>query len=267
MGKANVAKHRTNQNRSRTASNIATTNDSQNSKPDWQSSPALVVGGSVLATILGCVTVFNEFILPTRTAKLEIDLLKHGEEIKSLQGKSQSLLSVVAARDAKIKELNTKIVELSKTKDHLSSLLEDERTGNPYFEGSPYPKGFALVKVGMPISEVERAYPKEAISTPENGGRYVSVEIINSLFDSATYYYDREKNPRITHVSFSWDFNKKIPDSYMLKKTIETFGTPGARVRNASAWNVNSRENILITDDIGYIVAGKGIIPGSWPED
>ncbi|HDS1597681.1 TPA: hypothetical protein QEL30_004185 [Stenotrophomonas maltophilia] len=224
---------------------------------DWKNHPVLIVGGAVVATAITCLTYFNQFALPQRTATLENKASQAIEE-------ANRLTDALGIEHGLNKKLQKDVADLQKREKELSGLLSESRTVNMFQAGSAYPNGFSLVKVGMTEADVFKSYPIGSI-TPSGRG-YLSVKFANSPFSSATYYIDENTESRvITHILFMLKFGQG--ELGLVRRMSENLGKPFVIPPDYYAWPASGNVNVFMGDDTSYIVMRPGSRPASWPTE
>lgn len=238
-----------------------------NATADWKSHPVLVVGGAVAATIIAMVGIFNEMIIPNRVAKQEIEILKQKDVHGQLIARNTSLTNAIAIEKKQNSNLTQKIKKLTEQTTKLSAELLASRNSNLFQPGSPYPNGFGLVRVGMPISEVSKVYNAKYVRKAEDDMEYVSVDLQNSVFSYVTYYYEKQKKgDLITHIVFRDSVSNPLPETFIRDRLIEALGTPADHPREKYyAWPTRGPENVFMTDQDSFFIMRGDITPGLWP--
>lgn len=219
----------------------------------------LVVGGAVSATLLICLTYFNEFALPQRTARLQDQAEIAKEQVEELR---KELASQVELTERVQKDL----ARVNKRGASLSKLLLEARTVDMFVPMTGYPNGFATVKVGMTEADLYAAYPKEAIEVAEQG--YLSVRLANSPFESAVYYFAGSgADRRISHISFWLKRAFDGEDQDVVKRISENLGKPLSITAKYHVWPAIDNTDVLVTDSTGLLVLAEGYRPAYWPRD
>lgn len=226
---------------------------------DWTKHPVLIVGGAVSATFLICLTYFNEFALPQRTARLE-DRALIAEE------KSDKLRADLASQNELIEDRQKEIARLESREKTLSKLLVEARTVDMFTPLTGYPNGFATVKIGMTEADVYATYPKEAIEVGELG--YLSVTLANSPFGHATYYFEDTKGgKKISHIGFRLKRSYDGERQDLVKRISENLGKPLTIATGYHVWPALDKTDVLVTDKYSLIILAEGYRPAYWPED
>jgi hypothetical protein len=227
---------------------------------DWKNHPVLIVGGAVVATALACLTYFNEFALPQRTARLEDSAFRADEQAKKLESDLRREQETNTVSKLSIKSLEDK-------QELLSKLLTEARTSDLFVYKSAYPNGFATVKVGMKAEDVYAAYPKTAIKPNELG--YLSVTLKNSPFEYIVYYYDEDTESKvITHITFNLPYTPgKSPSQDLVKRLTESLGKPLHIPPKYYAWPTLDEANVFVSDSDSYMVMRSGYRPALWPTE
>lgn len=227
--------------------------------PDWKNHPVLIVGGAVVATAITCLTYFNQFALPQRTAALEHKASQATEE-------ANRLTDALGVEHDLNKKLQRDVAGLQKREKELSGLLSESRAINMFQAGSAYPNGFSLVKVGMTEADVFKSYPVDSITPNERG--YLSVKFENSPFSSATYCFDENTESKIiTHILFMVNYKFRQGQLGLVKRMSENLGKPFVIPPDYYAWPASGNVNVFMGDDTSYIVMRPGSRPASWPTE
>ncbi|WDM64827.1 hypothetical protein [Stenotrophomonas forensis] len=224
--------------------------------PDWTKHPVLVVGGAVSATLVICLTYFNQFALPQRTARLEDQAANATEEAGKLKEE-------LVAQEQLTERTQKEVTRLKSREEHLSSLLLEARTVDVFVPGTGYPSGFATAKVGMKEADMHSAYPKGAVEVEEMG--YLTVNLANSPFGRAVYYFD-ESGPdrRVSHIRFSLKLNYGKEHQDIVKRISESLGKPLMVTTKYYAWPARDGTDVLVTDSDGLMIIRQGHRPTYW---
>lgn len=242
-----------------TATNEASEPVKKSANSDWKDHPILYVCGAVVTTAFACLTYFNEFALPQRTSRLEDQAFRATEESRRL--------SIELNNQREIAKESRKEAEAAKARQRrLSALLLEARTADMFIYGTAYPNGFATVKVGMTAADVYAAYPKESITPDELG--FLSVNLKNSPFSEATYYYD-EKSERkiITHIAFRLKYEYGQENQNIVRRITESLGKPLVVSSRHFAWPTSEKANVFVSDKNSFLIMEEGSRPAIWPQE
>lgn len=159
----------------------------------WVDHPVYVAGVSVAGTIAICIALYKEILLPAQMAASDYKVSELERQLKDV--KAQKLITEQAAEkdissnSSEKKQLSGELASvramLEKTKLELSNF----KLGNLFFEGGIYPSSFDKVKIGQPISIVEKVFAG-ALIKKEDG--FVTVDVDHPFFGNVVYYYSDE---------------------------------------------------------------------------
>lgn len=236
---------------------------------DIKTHPVFIAASSVAGTVLLCIAVVTQVVMPTQVAKLDIEILKLKDSSKELQQKISAQATVISRQSTEIKNLTKKDAQSSASIKALEQQVFDAKLGNLFTGESPYPNGLGMVHIGMPMTAVAKNYPAEFVHPDKETPGLITVDVKNSPIQGIAYYYDeKSKEKRITHVGFSIDIFKGYPEGFLYKKVVEAFGEPDAHPRSRYyAWNVNKTTNIFMHSEHSFLVMQKGYRPILWPGD
>lgn len=225
---------------------------------DWKSHPIIIAAGSTAATIVLLTGLFTQVILPTQTARLDIELLKKTELITNLSNENQKQTSLIKAKDAQIGLLNSEIKKLE-------GALLASNTANMFSNGSPYPNGFGEVRIGSSLQELLTNYEKQQIADP-NHADYINVTVKNSPIKDIVYYLSDDRKS-VTHISFGLGWDSHYPNDFLRNKLIESLGRPKDNPRpNYYLWQIPNKWNVLMSgDDDHFVVMRDDEILATWP--
>lgn len=228
-------------------------------KHDWKSSPVIVAGGTAAATILLGIAVVTQVIVPTQTAKIEIESLKAKDQLRTSLDTIRRLESQVAALEKKSKENDSQLKKLA------SDLLV-AREGAMFSGGNPYPVGLGLVRVGDEFAAIERAYPGRRFELDSKAGT-LEVELEDSPFKHVSYgFLPNDPRRRIVQVSYLLDYNRGYPDGFLRGRIVEALGSSFENPEDDKyRWRVSDGSRAYLLGET-YIVLASGYIPRVWPE-
>jgi len=78
---------------------------------DWKSHPVVIAAGSSAATLLLCIAIVTQVIIPNQTAKLEIELLKQKDAFNQLNSKASDLTNSQKLLNQADRELRQQLVD------------------------------------------------------------------------------------------------------------------------------------------------------------
>lgn len=241
---------------------------SKSEKRGFSDHPVYVAGVAVAGTIALSIAVYKEVVLPAQLAASEFKISELSSQLSQEIQRREVLISSSAKEKA---ELNSELIsssrELQATKTKLDSVsreLEAAKLGALFVEGLSYPTAYGKVRVGQSIREVKKAYPASQVQEGEDRP-YLSVRVDHPFFHDITYYYDEEGGDTITHILFMapYDIESKMPSGYLQDSLYQAFGEPVEMEEGKYVWR---RNNLFIfkDDDSSFVVAGDGVVPGSW---
>lgn len=158
-------------------------------------SATLVIGGGLV----------KDIVVPAYTEQLKNQLVEF-PRVKEQNEKLQ----------LEIKELTS---QLAAARSETSLAL----TANTFVQGDPYPVGLNSVRIGDPISKIDRTYHAGHI-TKEKKSPYWSVRTGHPVFRTVTYYFDPDsKNPTVNTLLLFVETDK-YPNPYLKKKLLSVLG-------------------------------------------
>lgn len=233
---------------------------------DYKNHPVIVALASGAATLLLCVGVFTQVILPTQTAKLEVEILKQKTAIDAGVKERDDLRAAKKRLEDDAAQLKRRANEAEAEKARLAAQLLAAEADHPFAAASPYPAGFDQVHIGDPAVRVEEVYGKDRIHQPEDRD-YIEVKADRPPFETAVYYYDAaDSRRRITHVGFRMEILNHYPAGYLLSKLEGAFGQPTEHPRkDYRAWKIGT-VFVYSSDDDGVLVMDAKYSPAYWPD-
>lgn len=234
-------------------------------KSDWKNHPLVIASGAAVASFLLATAIFTQLVLPTQTAKLDIELLKLKDEIKNLNDKKEKLNENNNYCKFENEKLITSGNELQSQIKELKAELIEARAGAMFSSSSPYPIGYGLVRIGMSIDDIKKTYPPKKLHFSDNK-RVVHIPIENSPCNDIQYYFDNDRQKSISHIGFSLSHsNKDYPDDFIKNKIMETFGPPvESASKTLAKWNVDNKYLIYTDDMKGFVIMKFGEEPLFW---
>lgn len=233
----------------------------RNSQPqEWKNNPVIVAGGSAAAAILLCTALATQIVIPTQTAKLEIEVLKTKDVSRNLETELKTIQETLHSLESKNASLTAQVNELDKQ-------LFEARLGALFSPGNPYPFGLGLIRLGAPINEVRKHFSDSQIEIDVDRPELLKVNLENSPFIWAMYTFDK-KDPeqKIDRISFILDYRKDFADDFLHKKIIEAIGSPNENPkRGYYKWHHFVGASIYLIND-SYIIMNPLFVPITWPE-
>jgi hypothetical protein len=227
---------------------------------DWKNHPVVIAAGSAAATFLFAIALFTQVVLPTQTAKLESDLLRH----KDAKEKSEMALKSLAG---KVTSFETEIKNLKEDKKTIEQQLEESRAGNIFSPGKPYPNGLASVKIGALRDTIEKNYSILSAKINKEDPEVIVVHLKNSPFERVVFFMsDATPKAKVTHISFDLPrFRSKYSENFLFNKINEEFGQPITDSSGKSyKWTVGSAHSIFAYDKTGFVLMSSGDTPLFW---
>lgn len=225
---------------------------------DWKNNPIIVAAGAVAATALLSITIFKEIVIPTQTARFEIEALKAKDSERNIQAEFEKEKAQRIAFERKITELNAKI-------NLLDEQLKEIREGEIFQIENPYPIGLGVVRVGSPAKEIYKYFSKDKIEINEKKPEEITVTLGNSPFSSV--HFSTEKNDsekRIAHISFFLDYKKKFKKDFLEKKIIQALGRPSQNPEeNYYRWSDSAGVSVYLIDET-YMLMKPKYQPAIW---
>lgn len=231
------------------------------SSVDWKNSPVMIACGAATGMLLLCIGVFTQLVLPTQTAKLDVEIIKLKSELES---KDRSLIDASEKLRESSKELRSGEKQIRKLRADLLHALNNDL----FPPGVPYPNGVDKVRVGMSASKLQEFYPASAIRKNPNSDGILNVELKDSPFESVVYFFDETSSEKaISHIYFRLDPFKNYPEDFLWQKLTNSLGEPQFRPkRNYIAWKTPSG-GVFSSDDGSFIVMQPGLRPSYWPDE
>jgi hypothetical protein len=232
----------------------------------WVDHPVYVAGVSVAGTIAICIALYKEVLLPAQMAASDYKVSELERQLKDV--KAQKLIAeqvaeknIVTSSSEKRQlsdELKSVKAMLEKTKLEFSSF----KLGNLFFEGGVYPSSFDKVKIGQPISIVEKVFAGTLIKK-EDG--FVNLDVDHPVFGSVVYYYSDEAPQNIYQVMYMTrsGFGESVEANYLQAQLAKAFGEPIQIAEDKFYWKVKGKFNIFKDDDSFLITTGDNL-PGGW---
>lgn len=226
---------------------------------DWKNNPLVVAAGTAAATILLCIAVVTEVVIPTQTAKLENEALKAREEVRQLRDS-------VASQQARGKKTDSELAALKREHEKLLKDLKAARAGNLFTQGSPYPVGLSSVRVGMSVDAVFSTYPKDQIEIDKETPTTVRVSLKGSPFASVWYMYGKNDPKRIIdNISFNLGYGHGYPESFLVEHLTEALGNPSAHPEpHYYHWSRIKGLGVYMLDEESYMVMNSRYSPALW---
>lgn len=234
---------------------------------DWKSNPVVVAAGSAAASVLLCIAIVTQIVIPTQTAKFEIEALKAKEIARDIQSRldvEQKHRADLEQADASLK---ADVAALTAEVLALESQLLNARLGAMFSQGNPYPVDFGVIRIGAPISKIYEQFAKDQIEVDPHKPERLLVKIKDSPFVWVAYSYDK-KNPtkKISSISFGLSYTKEFPKDFLRNKIIEALGEPWQHPEeNYYRWRDSKGVGIYLISDL-YIVMSPEYMPALWPE-
>lgn len=236
---------------------------------DWKGHPVVVAAGTAVGTILLCIAVVTQVVIPTQTARLEIEVLKLKDSTKSLESGLRIQKGIVAIKDKEIKALKGQVKSSEVSSARLEAELLQTRAGDLLVAGNPYPIGLSQVRIGMPIDQIRKHFSASQIEIDANNPGAIDVKLKNHPFEEVTYLFSpKEKDKKIRAVAYRLSYRHKYGDDFIQRKILEAFGEPNSHPKPSYfQWNVDKKTNIYKLDSNGYMVVTADKVPLLWPDE
>lgn len=234
--------------------------------PDWKSHPIAVAAASAVATSVFFIGLGTQVVIPTQTAKLEIENLKLRETLKSQEGRIEAGLREKSSLSEKAKAAEAQVSARDKKISVLERELADARALNLFQPGNAYPLELDVVRLGAPLSDLKRAYPTEATKFEDERHRAV-VTLTGSPFGEAWYYYARkDEKKKIIHIVFWLDQKKGYSGEFLEERLVAALGKPLEQPRpNHQHWRVGRDVSVYKMDRESYSIMQSRFEPALWP--
>lgn len=163
----------------------------------WQNikdHPIFIVLGFCAVTAGGTATVYEKFVLPYQTKVLESQVSDLQKTISSYPDTKKLLVE----KDSTIKRL---LAELDVLRQK-NLVLSGE---NVFSIEDPYPKSFRTIRIGDPVSKIQKYYAGKIEKSEDYD--YLSVKVSDFFFSSATYYPESAgANARVRGILFHLNY-------------------------------------------------------------
>lgn len=236
---------------------------------DWKGHPVVVAAGTAVGTVLLCIAVVTQVVIPTQTARLEIEVLKLKDSTKSLESDLRIQKGIVAIKDREIKALKGQVKSSEASSARLETELLQTRAGDLLAAGNPYPIGLGQVRIGMSVDQIEKHFSASQIKTDVDNPGAIDVAIKTHPFEEVTYLFSpKEKDKGIRAVAYRLNYRHKYGDDFLQRKIVEAFGEPTSHPKPSYfQWNVDKKTNIYKLDSNGYMVIAADKVPLLWPDE
>jgi outer membrane murein-binding lipoprotein Lpp len=154
----------------------------------WLEHPLYVGAVAVAGTLLLCIPLYKEVLLPAQTASLQYQT----EELE--RSLTQAETTAKAAKDRE-NRLAGEMETQAQTISRLSTGLNELKTGSLFLDGSVYPIGYEKVRIDDSIDILTKHYPGATIAQKTED--YWSVKVEHPFFRHITYYF-RESSRKIS---------------------------------------------------------------------
>ena len=241
-------------------------NESSSPQRSWAEHPVYVAGVSVAGTIAICIALYKEVLLPAQMAASDYKVSELERQLKDAN--AQRLIIEQVAQKTKNSNLSEKKqlsselglvkAELEKTKLEFSNF----KLGNLFFEGGVYPSSFDKVKVGQPISVVEKVY--KGLHVKKEDG-FITVNVDHPFFGSVVYYYLDDAPQNIYQIMYMARYGAELAvgGNYLQGQLEKAFGGPVKMSEDKFYWKASGGFNIFKDDDTFLITTGNNR-PGGW---
>ena len=214
--------------------------------------PIAVAAVAVASTVGFMLLLFNEVILPVRTADLEKELGNVTREAIELRGEVSSKTSQVESLNKQLRSIRDQLYEL--------------QTESLFGKNNPFPQGLQDIRPGSSRKELENTFSPETIEKTDKG--YWTVNLEHSIFKSTIYYFDNSKDDQaISHIMYRLGFNHKFGNEFLQNKLEDALGAPRQwEVKGYYSWETKRRA-VYKSDPDSFVVMNKGRILALWPSN
>lgn len=148
---------------------------------------------------------------------------------------------------------------LEKTKLEFSSF----KLGNLFFEGGVYPASFDKVKIGQPISIVEKVFA-ETPQKKEDG--FITLDVEHPFFRNVVYYYSDEAPQNIYQIMYMTRYasGKGVDENYLQVQLEKAFGEPIKMAEDKFYWKAKGGFNVFKDGDDSFLITTGDNLPGGW---
>jgi len=230
--------------------------------------PVFVAGSVFTATVTLGIIFVTQIVCPTQTASL-------GNKVSEVVSENDSLHRRVQSLKSAADEQRNTIIRLRESYSDLRRRLAEAEYSNLLVSGSPYPVGLGKVKVGDPISLLEKYYPSDRIKYRKDGRKTLYGQ--SEIFDRVTYYFEVEDGESlITHIVFPLNFDEHFDlgsdqkNEFLLSRLVDSLGQPKDWGDGYYSWECRMGGNVFFEINKryahSYIVMQTGFRPAGWPE-
>ncbi len=227
----------------------------------------MIAVGTAVATTAFLIAIYSSLVMPTQTARLEIELLKKAGQIESHKRTIERSTRSLNDATTSLKKLQTHNSELSSTIATLHEAALYQASANLFTPGNPYPNGLGKARIGMNKDEVVTGNASLAFTPDLDSPDMLTFKIEDSPFERVTYYLD-EKSKRVTHISFGMGFMHKYGDNYLHDKIVESFGASIESPRKGYfRWTVGGNKwHMLMTGGDTFVLLPYPELLAVWPQ-
>lgn len=242
--------------------------ESTPSQRSWSDHPVYVAGASVAGTILICIALYKEVLIPAQMATSDYKINDLDRQLKDAVAQKlvvEQMAEKTRASSNYEKELLTK--KLASVKEVLEKKeveLATFKLRNLFIEGGIYPFAFDRVKIGQSINLVEKVY--EGFPIRKEDG-YFTVELNHPFFGSVVYYYYDDGDPAIYQIMFTSRFDIRsstVAPDYLQTQLEQAFGEPVEIAEKKYIWKGREGVNIFKSDEESFLITGGDNVPGGW---
>lgn len=241
----------------------------------WKDNSHVVTAAiSVAAALLFAIGIYEQSLIPTRTAGLNNEISEKNKELnekeKEINGKTEHISNLKKQLSEANQKNTTLATDLKKTKESLAEALNFDVIQH----NNPYPKGLGKLRIKDSADSIFDIFPKDQIDITQSG--YYSVKL-HGFISGITYYFDEEDTrKKITHILVHAQPKIDI-DNFNLEKLDlgtdrlqplleEAFGkSVQLPLKGYYTWKV-SETQVFKDDSQSYIIMEMGFIPGTWPK-
>jgi hypothetical protein len=214
----------------------------------WRDHPVIVAAFAAAGTFTLTVFAFKEIIIPTQIADIN-------NKIRDLPSLERNIRDLTKTNDKHLQVI-----------DSLRRQLETLQQKDLFLAGDPVPTTINKVRIGQPISDVDKYFTTATIEKNEEYG-FWSVDFGFGVIRQATYYFDeKNKERKISHVLYWLSDEMKLSDNFLHDRLVEALGQPTKSPRkDLYEWHLKQYK-VYQRDAGGYSVLDSNSKPGYWPE-
>lgn len=220
-----------------------------NVKPfHWRDHPVVVAAFSAVGTFTFTAFAFKEIIIPTQVADIN-------NKIRDLPNLEASIQSLTKSNSDHVQTI-----------DGLKRQIETLQQRSLFKPSDPFPVILDKVKLGQPVSDVEKYFASAKIEKNDEVG-FWSVDLGYGAVPQATYYFDeKSEGKEISHILYWVSDSMKLTDHFIHDRLVEALGVPSKSPRkDYYEWHLKQYK-VYQRDSRTYVIMDANTRPGYWPD-